>query len=608
MLKVWLILLRGYGENDSFFALNPDGTLNWTYNVKMTSSSAFIDKDGTIYFTTRYNTPQSGKFFALNPDGTLKWNSTIPEYGAGSGYYSTSPSMSSDGTLYITGGYGGRNVYAINSSTGSIKWKHLLGTNITPKSSPVIGSDGTIYVGVLNTSTTTNPNMIYALNSDGTVKWTKSFPGLSNSGVHGISIAKDGTIYASSNQEGLYALNPDGMQKWFYNTTNSHPSTVTIGADGTIYFTAGDTIALNPNGTLKWKYYTGNANPTTPIIDSNGVLYVNNAGYMGGAINWASTLYAFAPVTNLVANMVFNNTEPFINELVNTNLTISNLLQDPANNSVLSFLIPNNFEYISNNDSAIYDPIKRTLTWHAGDIQGNSKTVLNVVLKAIAIGPGIFNASSSTDSYEKNIENNISTTLNVRALPIRDLDLEISKIANKNIATNGDIIEYTIKVLNKGPSVLYSSDVFFVNDTVPLGFNLINIYTNNGTYDKLTGSWTGVNLNPGDFVTLVIHGLISYNTTGNLTNFVNVTAPNNTLDINTSNNNANVTILIINNITPNNNSSNNSSINSSDNLFNNNLPTQFNAKTVSMEKTGLPLILVALVLLFTVVFTRKYKE
>jgi outer membrane protein assembly factor BamB len=75
------------------------------------------------------------------------------------------------------------------------------------------------------------------------------------------AIGGDGTIYVGSNDNNLYAINPDGTEKWSYPTGSDVNSPPAVGSDGTIYFGSHDNkvYALNPDGTLKWSYQTGDA-------------------------------------------------------------------------------------------------------------------------------------------------------------------------------------------------------------------------------------------------------------------------------------------------------------------------------------------------------------
>jgi outer membrane protein assembly factor BamB len=73
----------------------------------------------------------------------------------------SSPAIGSDGTVYV-GSYSGK-VYALDGKTGVKKWEFVTGDNVY--SSPAIGSDGTVYIG-------SNDKEVYALDGrTGAKKW-----------------------------------------------------------------------------------------------------------------------------------------------------------------------------------------------------------------------------------------------------------------------------------------------------------------------------------------------------------------------------------------------------------------------------------------------------
>jgi outer membrane protein assembly factor BamB len=121
-------------------------------------------------------------------NGKLKWKFPIV---AGGGIFS-SPAIAADGTIYINSIF----LYAI-SSDGTLKWAFPIGVSY---SSPTVGPDGTVYTGSSDS------------NLDGTLKWTFQFPvGRVDSSP---AVGKDGTIYFGLNGAYFfYALNPDGTQK-----------------------------------------------------------------------------------------------------------------------------------------------------------------------------------------------------------------------------------------------------------------------------------------------------------------------------------------------------------------------------------------------------------
>lgn len=265
----------------------------WTFGNLTVYGSAVIGSDGTIYVAS-----YEGILYAFSSNGILKWTWTTHSYILGS------PTIGIDGTIYITN-WKNSTTYAINSN-GILLWKYNTGDYGT--CSPVISADGTIYI----VTTNTNSSTLYALYPTGTLKWTRS-TGI----VYGSSpvIGNDGTIYIADHDGVFYAINTDGTVRWTYNLTysvysaNMHYNSASIGSDGTIYIVSytsyyGDwgyydsegkfhqlcelyktytgpngccIFALTDNGTsgvLKWVYHIEENLYGTPAISSNGTIYI----------------------------------------------------------------------------------------------------------------------------------------------------------------------------------------------------------------------------------------------------------------------------------------------------------------------------------------------
>ena len=191
---------------------------------------------------------------------------------------------------------GGLSPYSTKHVDGTIKWKVNIkdNLNVVPfvESSPVIGADNTIYIA-------THENNLFAIDSNGTVKWKFDAGGTVDIGEYrtkkGIvstpAIAVDGTIYITTLENWLIAVNPDGTEKWRFEHPTSHFNgwtSPTIGKDGTIYLSSAGKwfsdsekesaiYAVNPDGTEKWRYSNESGGAATPAIDDDGTIYVTGA-------------------------------------------------------------------------------------------------------------------------------------------------------------------------------------------------------------------------------------------------------------------------------------------------------------------------------------------
>jgi outer membrane protein assembly factor BamB/subtilisin family serine protease len=235
------------------------------------TSSPAIASDGTAYIGSL-----DGYVYAINPDGSKKWqypSSTSIPLGEFEG---SSPAIGDDGTIYI--GSGDNALYALNGATGARKWSFSGDSAIT--SAPALASDGTIYFR--------NETKLYALNPSRTLKWSFTLNTSSAGGTYSSPIVGyDGTIYVGTTGGSLYALTDNGSsytRKWTFAANGDIYTTPAIAADGTLYFAtvAGDFYALTPgasSATEKWHIalpkYAGADNSITssPALAPDGTIY-----------------------------------------------------------------------------------------------------------------------------------------------------------------------------------------------------------------------------------------------------------------------------------------------------------------------------------------------
>ena len=259
------------GSNDTnLYAINSDGTRKWAFSTPLgpISSSPAISSGGILYVGS-----DDAKLYAVNSDGTTasgNWPFT-----ADSAIVS-SPAVASDGTIYF--GSRGGILYAV-TSTGSLSWNFSDSYNIgNIYSSPAIDGDGTVYFGSSNSSN----SKVYAVNSDGTLKWSVTIgTSIQSSPV----IREDGSILIGSNNGIVYALNQtDGTEIWAYNKDDKEIlSSPLVASNGIIYYGSTDEnfFALNSSGTAKWELMVTGPISASPAMGFGGNIYVGTAsGYL----------------------------------------------------------------------------------------------------------------------------------------------------------------------------------------------------------------------------------------------------------------------------------------------------------------------------------------
>ncbi|MCL4479862.1 MAG: PQQ-binding-like beta-propeller repeat protein [Deltaproteobacteria bacterium] len=231
---------------------------------------------------------------------------------------SISPWPMFHGNIQLTG----QSPINTSSITNTITWTTSTitpGATVQHVGSPVIGADGTIYIGNSEQiSGTTDIGYLYALSPTyGTVEWIYPTGPMRYPPV----VGADGTIYAGAlwpytsgagSTACIYALYPTGGLKWSYTSSSAniiYPPT--IGADGTIYVAISSKnngsylYALNPtDGSVKWSTPIGSGvvgNLQTPLaIGPDGTIYTLGTSTPVGSSSPYSCLYALNPTDGSV--------------------------------------------------------------------------------------------------------------------------------------------------------------------------------------------------------------------------------------------------------------------------------------------------------------------
>jgi len=155
-----------------------------------------------------------------------------------------------------------------NSSTpGSVAWQCNILDHSYAQASPGICPNGDIIIGTSDTLVCLRPN--------GKKRWEYSFDSGFQYG-NAVAIAEDGTIYAAVQDSVLFALNGDGTLKWTLSTGSEPCAGPGIGDSGTIYliFRDGTLRAIQPEGTEEWRYQVEPCHwASSPVLDPEETIY-----------------------------------------------------------------------------------------------------------------------------------------------------------------------------------------------------------------------------------------------------------------------------------------------------------------------------------------------
>ena len=173
------------------------------------------------------------------------------------------------------------------------------------------------------------------------------------------------------------------------------------------------------------------------------------------------------------------------------------------------------------------------LIWNVGDMDPYTSRNITFITKVVKEGNLTNVVVVTTPTNETNKTNNGGNNT-TQVDPI--CDLAINKTVNDTEVLYGESVEWTITVVNNGPSV--AKDVV-VTDTLPVGAIVVGAYSE----DVVDGVLT---LDVGDldaYSSIVIKVVTQLTTEGNNTNFVVVNTTTNESDY--SNNNANNTTFVV---------------------------------------------------------------
>jgi hypothetical protein len=230
------------GTGGVLYALTPNPTtgamaVRWQRNTGfLAGSQPAVDPLTGVVYVGSYDV--GGSVYAFAPSGTQLWRSEPL------GYINSSPSIDTDGTIYVGAATG---LYAINPN-GLVRWVHRTGAPIN-YSTPAIDVDGNVYVGA--------GDALLSVDRLGALRWRQvCLPGgRVNSSA---AISADGLVFYQAIAPGgipsaaLCATDTgrDASIRWAhitqYNGENGpQVASPAIGGDGLIYVGAPDGVVLS---------------------------------------------------------------------------------------------------------------------------------------------------------------------------------------------------------------------------------------------------------------------------------------------------------------------------------------------------------------------------
>ena len=214
----------------------------------------------------------------------------------GRGVFST-PVIGGDGTIYV--GSADTYFYAI-APNGRLRWRVKTGGLIDAagalsaydarlRSSPLTFGSGDAKLYHVTTPRRGRPRIVWTFRADvppvptQRVDWWEG----------NVAIGPGGVLYAGNTGGSAYAISPDGRRLWAFTAGNSLWTTPAFANDGSSFWGSLDlhVYHLSPAGTPLWQTFTPGYVISSPAIGSDGTVYVGS---------FDSRLYALDPATGAV--------------------------------------------------------------------------------------------------------------------------------------------------------------------------------------------------------------------------------------------------------------------------------------------------------------------
>ena len=245
----------------------------------------------------------------------------------------------------------------------------------------------------------------------------------------------------------------------------------------------GNTAAFTINVTVN-DPYTG----ALPLSNTATVAVVNEIDIVSGN-NSSNATTNVTPQADLAVVKTVNNPTPIVGGTVQFAITVTNNGPNGAVGAQVADVLPAGYSFVSAVPSqGSYS--SGTGVWTIGSIANGASVNMTVNATVNASGGTTNTATVSATTTDPVPGNNTSSA---GTAPVAQADLAITKNVNNgapNVASN---VTFTITVTNLGPS---SAAGVQVNDVLPAGYAFVSATPSIGSYNSITGIWTGIGTLP----------------------------------------------------------------------------------------------------------------
>ena len=352
-------------------------------------------------------------------------------------------------------------------------------------------------------------------------------------------------------------------------------------------YSLSDILKVNENGDFSIDYLNANQEVSATIkatVIRDGNITVD--GTVSSQEEDSNLTNNYDEITMTVHSLVdlsvsktVSNMTPIIGDTIEYVIVVVNAGPSNATGVSVNEKLPDGVVFISDDAKGAYD--HNTGVWTIDSINANETRTLTIKVQVTGVGQITNNVEVLSNEENTNVTGS-KTNVTIDVQPAPKVDLEVIITSNTTKTDLGDLVEFTITVINKGTT---NASGVTVKDILPDGLQYVSD-DGNGTYNTGNGLWTVAELDAGN--NKVLHIIAKTTKAGNVTNTVSVDSDQEILDVNSTV--ASVTVEVVEHKKPIENASDNA-------------PAKVDTKA-----TGNPFVLLAMALLFAGVGLRRRKE
>ena len=213
--------------------------------------------------------------------------------------------------------------------------------------------------------------------------------------------------------------------------------------------------------------------------------------------NYDNSLIDVKPIADLSVTKSVDSSSPDYKDTIKWTIIATNNGPNRATNVVVVDVLPEGLKFVKSNGNY------KNNVWHVGNLDVGESKELEIQCKVTATGKLINNVKISGDDTDTDLTNN-QYEKSIDVCPASDLS--ITKIASKYKYGSGEIIRYTIEVVNNGPDTAKNIKVNEILDDL---LKLKSFKVNKGKFDKSKNIWSIYSLGYGESALLYIKAVSS---------------------------------------------------------------------------------------------------